>query len=300
MIKTVVCEIEKYATHDGPGIRTVVFLKGCPLRCLWCSNPETQRKENELFYNINQCILCGCCVNVCKYNALKMREDGLVINRENCVSCGACVDKCPTSSIRLVGSVMTLEEVFNEVEKDTIFYTQSGGGITVSGGEVLMNSEFVTELLKKCKENYINTAVETSGFGDFKKLKDISQHTDLFMFDIKHSDAETHKKLTGVANTIILQNLQELSSLGKNIIVRVPLMPGLNDTKENIINTAKIAKNYGINELHLLPYHSLGVEKYRRLQKEYLLKDLRKNEQANIEELKGLVESLGVKCVIGG
>lgn len=300
MIKATVCEIEHYAIHDGPGIRTVVFLKGCPLRCLWCSNPETQRKENELYYNSSSCINCKSCIQACKYDALTSEDYGVSINRNKCTSCNACVSVCPTSSLKLVGIEMSVTEVFEEVMKDSLFYRQSDGGVTVSGGEALMNIDFVIELFKLCKENYIHTTLETTGFGDSEKLKILSKYTDLFLFDLKHTDSEVHKKLTGIDTTLILKNLDVLRKLNKNITLRIPLITGLNDSLENIKNSIDIANHKGINEIHILPYHTLGLDKYKKLQRDYKLNKLEKHSQDYLSELKTLIEDSGIKCVIGG
>lgn len=300
MSNTVVCEIERYATHDGPGIRTVVFLKGCPLKCLWCANPETQRKENELYYNTNKCIACKRCINSCEKAALQFEDEKVIVDKNKCNSCGECVKACPMEALNLVGKNSTVDEVFNEVMKDTIFYQQSGGGITISGGEVLMHRDFAVKLLKMCKENYINTAIETSGFGDFNVLKEISVYCDLIMFDIKHTDGKVHKKLTEVDNAIILDNLKRLSEIHKNIIIRMPLITGFNESEENIINTVKIAKENNIKEIHLLPYHSLGKDKYKQLGRDYELSHLKEPEEEKVNSLKTIIEKDNIKCKIGG
>jgi glycyl-radical enzyme activating protein family len=299
-MEALICDIEHYAIHDGPGIRTVVFLKGCPLKCMWCSNPETQSGKNQLYYSDTDCITCGRCVVSCEDDALILVDGKIKINHEKCTTCGKCTKACPTLSLKFVAESMTVQEVFEEVYKDEVFYRQSSGGITVSGGEVLMNTDFVIELLTKCKENYINTAVETSGYGSVENLKELSKVTDIFMFDIKHADSQIHKNLTGVPNEVILNNLKELSKLNKQIIIRIPLIPGLNDDKKNISETIKIAKENGISEIHILPYHTLGMDKYKRLQKEYKLKALEKRDLEYIEDLKAMVEEENIKCVIGG
>lgn len=300
MRSTLVCEIEHYAIHDGPGIRTVVFLKGCPLRCLWCSNPETQRKENELYYNKSSCINCGACIKACKENALNISSEGMVINRNKCTGCDLCVNVCPTSSLKLVAKTMTVDDVFNEVMKDSLFYNQSGGGVTVSGGEALMNVDFVLDLFKLLKEHYVHTTLETTGFGDTDKLKNLSLYTDLFLFDLKHVDKYTHKTLTGVDNSLILKNLQLLKDLNKEVIIRIPLITNLNDSIENIQNSINIAKENNIKEIHLLPYHTLGLDKYRRLQKNYNLDHIDKPIPEYLNKLKTLIEESKIKCIIGG
>lgn len=300
MNKAVVCEIEKYATHDGPGIRTVVFLKGCPLKCIWCANPETQRKENDIYYNENKCIKCKRCINSCNNNAIIFKNNKVVINRNKCILCGECIKTCLMSALNFVGKERDVKEVFDEVYKDNIFYKQSGGGVTISGGEVLMNSNFVLELLNMCKENYINTAIETSGFGDFNDLKNIANLCDTVMFDIKSTDDNMHKKFTGASNKIILDNLKKLSKIHHNIIIRIPVITGLNDNEENISKTADIALENDIKEIHLLPYHSLGKDKYRQLQRDYKLKELKNLNEIDIEHLKNIVQNKGLKCVISG
>ena len=300
MNKAVVCEIEKYATHDGPGIRTVVFLKGCPLKCIWCANPETQRKEIDIYYNENKCVKCKRCINSCNNDAIIFKNNKVVINRNKCILCGECIKTCLMSALNFVGKERDVKEVFNEVYKDNIFYKQSGGGVTISGGEVLMNSKFVLELLNVCKENYINTAIETSGFGDFNDLKNIANLCDTVMFDIKSTDDNMHKKFTGASNKIILDNLKKLSKIHHNIIIRIPVITGLNDNEENISKTADIALENDIKEIHLLPYHSLGKDKYRQLQRDYKLKELKNLNEIDIEHLKNIVQNKGLKCVIGG
>jgi pyruvate formate lyase activating enzyme len=300
MIKSIVCEIEKYATHDGPGIRSVVFLKGCPLTCLWCANPETQRKENELYYNLMKCIQCKRCIQACEKDVLFTIDEKIHIDREKCTACGQCVKECPMGALQLVGKEMNVEEVFEEVSKDMVFYQQSGGGITISGGEVLMHEEFAAALLQKSKENYINTAIETSGFGSWNSLFNIAEYCDVIMFDIKHTDENIHKQATGVDYKVIVDNLQQLSKLHNHIIIRVPLITGWNDSEENIENVVQIAKKNGIREIHLLPYHSLGREKYNRLDRKYSLEEIKSPEDIKVNQFKEYINNQGLKCIIGG
>lgn len=255
-----VVRIERYAVYDGPGIRTVVFLKGCPLRCKWCSSPETQQKEEELCYDRS----------------------------------------CPSKNRELIGEYMSVEEVFAEIKEDITFYNQSGGGVTLSGGEVLLQPKFTTDILEKCKEEYIHTAIETSGYGSWGNFKQVLEFTDLVLFDIKHLDSNKHLEVTGVENTWIIDNLRRATQLNKEIIIRIPVIPGVNDSKENISQTAQLAQELGIKEVHLLAYHSLGREKYARLDREYLLEDLESPSDEKMNYLKKLVESKGIKAQIGG
>ncbi|OCL26965.1 glycyl radical-activating protein [Orenia metallireducens] len=258
MSKGLVTRIERYAAYDGPGIRTVVFLKGCPLRCQWCSSPETQHRGQEFYY------------------------DGDSSNRE------------------LVGKYMSVEEVVEVVKQDIPFYNQSGGGVTLSGGEVLSQARFTAEILEKCQEEYIHTAIETSGYGSWDNFKQILEFTDLVLFDIKHLDSNKHLEATGVENTWIIDNLKRAAQLNKEIIIRVPVIPGINDSKENISQTIELAQELGIKEIHLLPYHSLGREKYDRLGREYLLEDLESPGDKEMNYLQELIESKGIKVQIGG
>jgi pyruvate formate lyase activating enzyme len=300
MIKSVICEIEKYATYDGPGIRSVVFLKGCPLTCLWCANPETQRKENELYYDFTTCIQCQRCIKACEKGVLVALDGKIHIDRGKCTACGQCVTECPMGALRLVGKEMNVEEVFKEVSKDMIFYQQSGGGITISGGEVLMHEEFVIALLQKSKENYINTAIETSGFGSWNSLFNIAKYCDVILFDIKHTDKRIHKEVTGVDYQVIIDNLQQLGKIHNHIIIRVPLITGWNDSPENIENIVQIAKKNGIREIHLLPYHSLGREKYNQLGRKYSLAEIKSPADIVVNNFKEYIIKQQLRCIIGG
>ncbi|NFI56641.1 glycyl-radical enzyme activating protein [Clostridium botulinum] len=300
MEKALICNIEKYATHDGPGIRTVVFFKGCPLKCIWCSNPETQSKKNELYYNKKKCIGCGSCIKSCDKNALSFEDDLIKIDRDKCNSCGKCTDICPTNALNLVAKEMTIDEVFKEVIKDEIFYSKSGGGVTLSGGEVLSNGDFALDLLKKCKENYINTAIETSGFGETETLLNLSKFCDLVMFDIKNANNEFHKKFIDVDNSLIIKNLETVSKVHDNIIIRIPLIPNFNDSEENIKKVIDLALKNRIREIHLLPYHSLGKEKYNQLNRKYDLNDMKTPNKDKTEYLKEVIEKSNIKCIIGG
>jgi pyruvate formate lyase activating enzyme len=253
-----VARIESYGVYDGPGIRTVVFLKGCPLRCQWCSSPETQHRGQEYYYG----------------------ED--------------------SSKGELVGRYMSVEEVVEVVKQDMTFYNQSGGGVTLSGGEVLSQAKFSAEILKRCQEEYIHTAIETSGYGSWGNFKQVLEFTDLVLFDIKHLDSNKHLEVTGVENTWIIDNLRRAAQLNKEMIIRIPVIPGVNDSKENISQTAQLAQELGIKEVHLLAYHSLGREKYARLDREYLLENLESPSDEKMNYLKKLVESKGIKAQIGG
>jgi pyruvate formate lyase activating enzyme len=298
-METCVCEIERLGIHDGPGIRTVVFLKGCPLRCVWCSNPETQLLKNQIYYNEKKCIGCKRCVKACQDNSLEF-VDEWKFYPEKCTDINRIIQSCPVGALKNTAEKMTVDEVFDEVMKDYSYYRNSNGGLTVSGGEVLMNWEFAYELLKKVKEEYISTAIETSGFGDYSALEKIAEVTDYILFDIKHMDEKIHKEVTGVSNKKILENLEKLSKQHKNIMIRVPLLKGLNDTEENVNKTIDFVQKMKLNEIHILPYHTLGLEKYRQLKMPYLGNDYQKHTPEDLERVKEIIERNGLKCKING
>lgn len=299
MKKSVVCEIERYATHDGPGLRTVVFLKGCPLRCLWCSNPETQNPNNELYHDQRTCIGCQRCVSACPLGALTYAE-GIQIDREACDLCRKCVDVCPTGSLNPVGEEMSVEEVLQEVLKDESFYASSGGGLTVSGGEVLASASFVLSLLRRAKEECLHTCIETTGYGSLKDLLEIAEYADTVYYDIKHMDEGRHRELTGVGNRIILENLEALSRLHGQIVIRMPILSGINSDAESVKEAAHFARSLGIREVHLLPYHALGKGKYTQLGKGYGLLFMKPPTDEDMGKLNSMVEDCGLKVTIGG
>lgn len=297
----VIFNIQKYSIHDGPGIRTTVFLKGCPLKCSWCHNPESQCIQKELMQFPNRCISCGECIKVCSTKALSNGKGVISRNTELCTMCGSCTEVCYTNALEFAGREVSVAELVKEVEKDVIFYDSSKGGITVSGGEPLSQGEFTLELLQRCKQMEIHRAVDTCGFESSSMLEEISKYTDLFLFDIKLVDEERHKQHTGVSNSIILQNLRLLSTLGKRIWIRIPIIPGINDDDENISATAKlIISTAGVEQVNLLPYHNTAMEKYKRLGKEYLLHDTKIPQKDYMDRISGLYRLHGVNVLIGG
>jgi len=277
-----------FSLHDGPGIRTTVFLKGCPLRCRWCHNPESQSREPELIYFEERCIHCGDCVGVCPHGALHLDKQ-LTHDPKLCQHCGACVDACPSGARQLAGRRMTVPEVLAEVMKDQVFFDESGGGVTVSGGEPLLQAGFVEALLAACKERRIRTVLDTCGFADPGVLRRVSEHVDLFFYDLKLMDSEKHLRFTGVKNELILQNLKMLAECGKSIVVRVPVIPGVNDDSENFDALSECLTSFGLQDVDLLPYHSLGSDKYERL---HMSHDMEGVEPPTDEEMETLAERL--------
>lgn len=278
-MKGTILRIEKISPNDGRGLRTVVFFKGCPLRCRWCSTPESQKKEQELFYKSQKCTLCGRCVKVCPKKALsKDEKNGKIrINEEKCDHCLLCVKACPSKARGYYGDVMTVEQVMKTILKDEIFYFHSGGGVTLSGGDVLCQAEFAEELLKACKEAEIHTMAELDMFGDYGRISRLLPYLDELFADIKLMDGSLHKKWTGADNRTILQNIKKAAeNCGPGTIhIRVPLVWGINDTKKNIEKTAEYCSELkSCRELEFLPYHRLGQAVYGCLQREYLLENL--------------------------
>ena len=270
-----VFNIQRFSVNDGPGIRTTVFLKGCPLHCLWCHNPESISPKKELIVREDRCIRCGDCMSLCKNGAISRQEGEFVTSRELCKQCGDCVDLCYAEAREIVGKEMTVEEVMNEIEKDSLFFDESGGGVSFSGGEPLLQHEFLLGLLKASKHKGHHTVVDTTGFTTPAILERIVPFVDLFLYDLKTLDDKKHKEYTGVSNQTILENLRLLVRLHKEVIVRIPVIPGVNQTSEDIQQIGSFIEALGgIREVQLLPYHQTGVDKYRRLGLDYRMKQV--------------------------
>lgn len=272
--KALVFDIQRYSLHDGPGIRTIIFLKGCPLKCLWCCNPESQSREIEVEYYIDKCIGCRCCIKKCPNDAISSDGDKIVIDKTKCVNCGTCVDNCPAEALRYVGAWMDTDEVMQKIKGDSRYYRRSGGGVTLSGGEPLVWGDFCSEILHRCYEENIHTAIETTGCVSREKLEDIIDYTDLFLYDIKSMDDDRHKRLTGVSNRQIQENLRYLRKLDKEVIMRIPLIPTCNFFEEELEAMIDLAHELGIGDVNIMPYHNLGEVKYKKLFKTYELQDV--------------------------
>lgn len=264
-IEALVFDIERFALQDGPGIRTVVFLKGCPLHCLWCHNPESCSFKQEIFFSPEKCIGCGACVAACPQSCHLLQDGTHFFERENCSACGRCAVACPVSALEVVGKRMSIPAVLEEIARDKAFYENSGGGVTISGGEPLAHFEFTEALLVACKEAGFHTCVETSGYGDPEKIKSLLPLVDLWLWDNKATTAE-HARLTGVENDLILRNLRLIDAQGAKTWLRCPLIPGVNDSLEHLSQIAELANSLvGCQRIDLEPYHPLGEEKSRRL-----------------------------------
>ena len=269
-----VFDIQRTALTDGPGIRTTVFVKGCPLRCLWCHNPESQKTGSEIMVFAERCVRCGACVKVCPEGCHRIQGDKHIFDPSDCVACRKCYQSCPADAIDVKGDRMTVDEVFAIVEKDKTYYDASGGGITVSGGEPLAayNADFVKALLQKCRSAGIGTCVETSGFVDTEILKEFMPLIDVFLFDYKATGEETHRKLTGVSNELILRNMDLIYTSGKDIIMRCPLVPGFNVAADPAGGDAHLDGIIAMSEkypdlrgIEIMAYHNMGVAKHERL-----------------------------------
>ncbi len=264
-------DIQRYSIHDGPGIRTLVFLKGCPLRCPWCANPESQLPKRELRFVENLCKKCDLCVQTCPVKAIQRKDLLLEIDRDVCTACGKCSDVCPSKAISLVGERKTVSEIIEVIEKDRVFFDNSGGGMTLSGGEPLSQHEFAAAIMQISQEKGFHTAIETTGYQDWTLAKPIFAHSDLILFDIKLMDPVRHEEIIGVSNELILSNARKIAGMGKNMIIRIPVIPGYNDDLENLDQTLSFAESIGVYEVHLLPYHRLGQQKYRQFGRPYML-----------------------------
>ena len=295
----VVFDIQRYSIHDGPGIRTIVFLKGCPLACQWCCNPESQDPKPSVMFSKSSCVKCGKCIQACPNGAISPNNPGL-IDRSRCTGCGACAEVCLPGALTMKGRSMTVWQVMQELQKDATNYRRSGGGVTLSGGEPLVQSEFALELLKACKEKGWSTAMETTGHAPKEVVERVMPYVDHALVDIKAVDPKVHESRTGVTNRLILENAIRISML-TSTVVRVPLISGLNADKESIEAIGKFAKLMpGVNTVHLLPYHTYGENKYELLGRQYTMIGTTPVPAETVDALKGLVEGMGLRCVIGG
>ncbi|WP_312702194.1 trans-4-hydroxy-L-proline dehydratase activase [Sedimentibacter sp.] len=297
---TVIFNIQKFSIHDGPGIRTTVFFKGCPLKCLWCHNPESQEYEKQILHDPDKCVLCGTCVKVCPHNAIKIENNVLSTDMAKCDFCGLCEVYCIQEARQIVGKCYEVDDVVKEVIKDKIFYEKSGGGVTVSGGEPLMFVDYVEELFKKLKEENIHTAVDTCGAVNFESLERIAPYTDLFLYDIKLMDDEKHKKFIKASNKVILENLKKLSKIHNNINIRMPIIEGVNADVDHIEKVIDFIKDLNIKKINLLPYHDIAKHKYKKLDMRYEEEKMSKPSEEKMQSFKSMFESKGYEVKIGG
>jgi pyruvate formate lyase activating enzyme len=330
-------DIKKYSVHDGPGIRTTVFFKGCPLECAWCHNPEGQRMSAEIMFYSDRCSACGICVSICLNQAvipkdvdheitgvhpnwpvvLKEGSDGkdsgspdmnrayeIHTLREKCTACGECVKACPSGAREVAGRVVTSDELIQEIMKDVVFYDSSGGGVTFSGGEPLMQPDFLLVLLRECKEREIHTAVDTCGCAKWETLSAIVPYADLILYDLKCMDAGMHFELTGRRNEVIIENLTRLSKTHNNVTVRFPLIPGVNDNEENIVSMGEFLSSLSREGkspcIDVLPYHKTGMGKYERLGRVYNILHIARPADEVVDSVVEKLRRLGLETRVGG
>ena len=302
MIQGTLFDIKRYAIHDGPGIRTTLFFKGCPLHCWWCHNPEGISADRELIFKPNRCLDdCDLCLTSCPEGALSKPEGRIRIDQTRCQILGKCAETCPTEALEVVGRTWTVDELMCEILKDRIFYERSGGGVTISGGEPLQQTEFLATLLEACKQDGLHTVVDTSGYAPYESLARIRDSVDLFFYDLKHMDPEQHLETTGVSNQLILDNLRILSQAGSRIQIRIPLIPGINDSLEHAHRMAEfLASLPVIHDISLLPYHKMGSQKYKNLNASYSNPDTEPPSQESVDSIREALEDQGFRVRMGG
>lgn len=300
--KALIFNVQKYNMYDGPGLRTIVFFKGCPLRCKWCSNPEGQLRRYQVLYKKDACVRCGNCARVCPVGVFKLQRDYIVDHDVECIGCGRCEAECPKEALALQGEYKTISELLDLVLEDKPFYDTSGGGLTIGGGEVLMQPEAAVNLLTVCKQNGVNTAIETSGYARPETVAKVAEVTDLFLYDIKHMDSDKHYELTGVRNESILTNLKWLLDNRHNVRIRMPLLKGMNDGEKEIRQLIEFLKPYrehkNFKGVDLLPYHKLGVHKYTQLGLEYPIKGDPALSKADLERLEGYFKQSNIPVAV--
>ena len=307
-------DIQGFSVHDGPGIRLTLFLKGCPLRCPWCHSPESQEFPTELNWMEMKCVgvdKCGNCLNVCPHDAISLgkkkssvtgdEEIQLVtVDRSKCDNCGKCAEACTSKALYMCGTDYTVDEVMERIRRDVPFYNRSGGGVTISGGECLCQPKFLLEVLKRCKAEGINTAVDTTGFAPWSSIEPILPYTDLFLYDLKNMDSNLHKQVIGVPNELILENAKKIAAHGGKFQIRIPIIPMFNDSKKSFEDVGKFICELGdaVEVVQLLPYHTLGTVKWERLQRNHPILEAEPPKDELVQARKEQLEAMGLKVMI--
>jgi pyruvate formate lyase activating enzyme len=298
-ISGMIFHVMRFSLHDGPGIRTAVFFKGCPLSCWWCHNPESQNLEPEVLYSADRCRLCGDCAATCPYHAIERRGERMSVNGD-CQLCGSCVDACGAEARSLTGRTMTVAEIVAEIERDVVFFDESGGGVTFTGGEPFGQPELLEGLLRACRERRIHTTIETCGAAARENMLRIGELADLILFDLKILDPARHLQYTGVTNRNILHNLEALVSAGRPVTVRIPVVPEVNDHAADIRAFCRYLAKLQVKRVDLLPYHGAGAEKYRRLGREYRMEQTAPPTACAMTAIAAEMEAVGIPVKIAG
>lgn len=298
---TKITDIQRFSVHDGPGIRTIIFFKGCPLQCAWCQNPETRKSEPQIAYYASNCIGCMSCVDSCPNNALKFTEAGcLEIDKEKCSTCGNCASNCYPEALKLIGQNYSSEELLEIILNDQVFYKNTYGGVTLSGGEPLLHSDFILDFASKLNQHKIHIAMETCGYSDPETFEKTIKDIDLLLFDIKVLDENAHIRYTGNSNKKIISNLYLAKKLGKQVIIRVPYIKGVNTDGTFLTDLSALAKDAGVNIIHLLPFHQFGKSKWEAMRYDYAFSEMESPSNDEIAFAKNFLENRGFQVDVGG
>ena len=295
-MKAILTNIQRFSIHDGAGIRTTFFFKGCPLSCTWCANPETQNPQMELSWDGEKCVHCLSCVHSCAQNAIQIEDQGIRHERENCQHCGACIAACPNGALQWYGKSCTVEELVAEALRDKDYYEDSGGGVTLSGGEFLMQAEFSVAFADALHREGIHVAGETSGLAAPENFERVLASVDFLYMDLKHYDREKHREVTGVLPDLIWQNLRTLAASGKEFCIRIPVIPSVNDTEEDAAGFSQELLEFGIHQVQLLPFHSFGQKKYDTLGRKYDFADRERLDKEKLETYRNTFQTKGVEA----
>ena len=300
-MKGLIFDVKRFALHDGPGLRTTVFFKGCPLRCLFCHNPEGQNFKKELLQRPERCIACGICLEVCPAGALHMEKGHIRIERALCEVCGRCAEVCPSEALQVAGREVTVNELLQAVERDRVFYDQSQGGVTCSGGEPTAQPDFLCAFLDQARSKGIHTVLDTCGYAPPEVFEKVCENVDLFLYDLKLLSSDRHKQFTGAENHLIIHNLRLLVSRRKKVLIRFPLIPTINDDRENLEAIAKFVTTLEPTpSVEILPYHRAGIDKYRRLGRPVPDRSIRVPTEEEIQRVARYFSTLGIKVIVRG